>query len=287
VEQAGRHFEDAVAYGGWTMDDHFPEGFYHQPAGTIFHPAPSPYAIPYRCLYSRNIGNLMFAGRNISATHTALSSTRVMGTCAVIGQAVGTAAALAVDRGLDPRGVHSQALEELQQTLMSDDCYLPFRKRQATPPSAAAILQASSGDPEVLRNGLDRPIAGADNAFVCPFDGWVEYAFAQPHRVEAIRLVFDSDLRDERAGHMPSLYHGQNEQPDGPPRVTPIPPVMVKSFTVEIVDASGNRRTVATEDRNYQRLRRFPVGQEVRSVRFIPHGCWGAAEARLFAFDLS
>ncbi|MBT3275205.1 MAG: FAD-dependent oxidoreductase, partial [Spirochaetales bacterium] len=77
VEAEGRHFEDIVAFGGWTMDDHFPEGFYKKQGGTIFHPAPSPYGIPYRCLYSKNIKNLFIAGRNISATHAALSSTRV------------------------------------------------------------------------------------------------------------------------------------------------------------------------------------------------------------------
>ncbi|MCA1808657.1 MAG: FAD-dependent oxidoreductase, partial [Lentisphaerae bacterium] len=92
VEAEGRNFPDIVAYGGWTMDDHFPEGFYKKEAGTTFHPAPSPYGIPYRSLYSRNIENLFMAGRNISATHSALSSTRVMATCATLGQAVGTAA---------------------------------------------------------------------------------------------------------------------------------------------------------------------------------------------------
>lgn len=97
-------FEDLIAYGGWTMDDHHPAGFLTTEPPTIWHPAPSPYGIPYRCLDSKNIENLMFAGRNISATHTALSSTRVMATCALMGQALGTAAAIALRDGLTPRG---------------------------------------------------------------------------------------------------------------------------------------------------------------------------------------
>ena len=88
-------FDDMVAYGGWPMDDHPSEAFHYKGEPTVFHRAPSPYGIPYRCLYSRNIANLFFAGRNISASHMAISSTRVMGTCAIMGQAVGTAAALA------------------------------------------------------------------------------------------------------------------------------------------------------------------------------------------------
>ena len=54
------------AYGGWSMDDHHPGGIDVKEPPTIYHPAPSPYGIPYRCLYSQNVKNLMFAGRNIS-----------------------------------------------------------------------------------------------------------------------------------------------------------------------------------------------------------------------------
>lgn len=89
----GGHFDDIAAYGGWTMDDHNPAGINTKDKPNIFHPAPSPFGIPYRCLYSVNIENLYFAGRNISVTHTAMSASRVMATCALLGQAVGTAMA--------------------------------------------------------------------------------------------------------------------------------------------------------------------------------------------------
>jgi len=103
--EAGGRFEDAVAYGGWPMDDHHPSGFHSAGLGvpaTVFHPAPSPYRIPYRALYSRNVSNLMFAGRNASCTHAAMSSTRVQGTGCSMGQAVGTAAAFALQKGIAP-----------------------------------------------------------------------------------------------------------------------------------------------------------------------------------------
>ncbi len=103
--RAGGQFDDIVAYGGWSMDDHHPAGLYYPGHPTIFHPAPSPYGIPYRSLYSRNIENLLFAGRNISVTHAALSSTRVMATCAIIGQAAGTAAALCTEHNCAPRSL--------------------------------------------------------------------------------------------------------------------------------------------------------------------------------------
>ncbi len=129
VRAEGR-FDDVIAYGGWPMDDHHPAGFNYPGNPNINHPVPSPFGIPYRCLYSKNIENLFFAGRNISTTHAALSSTRVMATCALLGQAVGTAASIAVKYSLTPRGVYGEKIEELKQMLMDDDSYLPFNKRK-------------------------------------------------------------------------------------------------------------------------------------------------------------
>ncbi|MBT5712502.1 FAD-dependent oxidoreductase, partial [Candidatus Poribacteria bacterium] len=117
----GGQFDDIVAYGGWTMDDHHPAGLLYPGKPTIFHPAPSPYGIPYRCIYSANVDNLLFAGRNISVTHAALSSTRVMATCAVVGQAAGTAAALCVRHGVAPVALPRERTGELQAALMHDD----------------------------------------------------------------------------------------------------------------------------------------------------------------------
>ena len=94
---ASRIFPDTVAYGGWNMDVHVPGGILsEESAPTTYYKFDDVYAIPYRCLYSENIENLFLAGRAISVSHIAFGSTRVMGTCAVVGQAVGTAAALAM-----------------------------------------------------------------------------------------------------------------------------------------------------------------------------------------------
>ena len=73
------------------------------------------YNIPFRCLYSKDVENLMMAGRNISATHVALGSTRVMATCASMGQAVGTAARCCMDLGITPAALgkyHPHLLRE-------------------------------------------------------------------------------------------------------------------------------------------------------------------------------
>ncbi len=112
--QSGGNFPDEVAYGGWTMDDHHPAGFRTSEEPTIHHSVEPPYGIPYRCLYSQDVPNLYFAGRNISVSHAALSSCRVMGTCAMLGQAVGTAAYIAVTQRCLPKEISESHIAYLQ-----------------------------------------------------------------------------------------------------------------------------------------------------------------------------
>lgn len=130
VEAEGR-FDDIIAYGAgrWTTTSR--RAFTTTVATRRFTIlAPSPWGVPYRCLYSKNIKNLLFAGRNISVTHAALSSSRVMGTCSLLGQALGTAVAIAVKDGVPLRGVDTA---KLQQQLMEDDCWIPWHTRELPP----------------------------------------------------------------------------------------------------------------------------------------------------------
>lgn len=276
VRAEGR-FDDIIAYGGWSMDDHHPAGFKHPGAPTIFHPAPSPYGIPYRSLYSKNIENLFFAGRNISVTHAAMSSTRVMATCATLGQAVGTAVFVAKEKGLSPRGVYQKAMSVLQQTLMDDDAYLPWHKRDVPAISARATLSSSAGDVEALRNGIDRPVGDAFNGWSGPIGQPIEYAFTKEEAIHEARIVFDSDLN--RGGkNMPSYY----------PRVMPeyeVPASLVKAFRIE-AESGGVWKTVFKTENNYQRLVRVALNGTASRVRFVPEATWGANMATIFAFDI-
>ena len=162
-------FEDRVAYGGWYLDEHLLGGILSRPQppeerGVNPDWAESlglrPYSIPLRSLYSQNIRNLFFAGRNMSASHMAHSSTRVMRTCAVMGQAVGTAAALCVDNEIEPRGLVTEHIHALQQRLLRDDCYIPHisnddsddlaRSATVTASSHAALRFPEGDEPREL-----------------------------------------------------------------------------------------------------------------------------------------
>lgn len=124
----GTHFSDSVLTGGWPMDLHAPKGIYDDLPASAFIPVTAVYDIPFRCLYSRNISNLFLAGRDISTTHIALSSTRVMGTCGAMGQAVGTAAWLCQKNGVLPKALGETAITELQNELLLDDQFLIGRE---------------------------------------------------------------------------------------------------------------------------------------------------------------
>ena len=139
-------FDDVVAHGGWAVDLHPADGVYSEKSGCTQWHSKGVYGIPWRCYYSRNISNLLLAGRIISATHVAFGSTRVMATCAAGGQAVGTAAAVCLQHGLTPRDLSSgEGLRELQLRLERSGQFLPGR--EITDPAdlaAGAKVTASS-----------------------------------------------------------------------------------------------------------------------------------------------
>ncbi|MFB3828723.1 MAG: FAD-dependent oxidoreductase [Bryobacteraceae bacterium] len=116
-------YPDASFTTTWTIDLHYPEpknsaAYPGQEFRTIArHVKIEPYAVPYRCLYSRNIANLFMAGRNISVTHAALGTVRVMRTTGMMGEVVGMAAAVARRHNTTPRGVYRDHLEELKALL--------------------------------------------------------------------------------------------------------------------------------------------------------------------------
>ncbi len=272
VRDGGR-FDDLIAYGGWSMDDHHPAGLLYPGKPTIFHPAPSPYGIPYRCLYSGNITNLFCAGRNISVTHAALSSTRVMATCAMIGQAAGTAAAMCVAERRLPRDLYPQRIPDLQQQLIDDDCYLPGVSRRVDELTQQARGAAALAP---LRNGDERPIGDDPNGAVLNRGEAAEYRWSSPVHVGGVRLVFDSNLN--HAKKMPcSIPRRGND--------CPVPPQMTRGFRIEADRGDGRWETVHREAANHQRLVRLPLRVQAAGLRFVPEETWGADACRLFTFE--
>ncbi|MBO5726178.1 MAG: FAD-dependent oxidoreductase, partial [Clostridia bacterium] len=255
VESGGK-FDDIVAYAGWSMDDHFPEGFYYKKGyPTIFHPAPTPWGLPLRCMISKNIENLCFAGRNISVTHAALSSSRVMATCSVLGQALGTAVAYAVKDNVHLENVD---IAKLQQTLMQDDCYIPWHNREVS-----ALSKTAECTSDVVRNGIDRR---EENCWVGKSGDVIEYNLASDTKISEIRLVFDSDF-NRNYHNMPCHY----------PLVQPnfkLPKTLINEYKIEGVSENGDVTEIYINDK-HQRFVKHNVDWCVKKVRFIPLSTFG------------
>ena len=293
-------FDDTVAYGGWQIDNHLPGGFAMTGKGMHLQKRrlTEPYGIPYRCLYSQNIDNLMFAGRNISATHVGISTARVIGTVGVLGQAAGTAAAIAVQSGLSPREAGRQKIRQIQNRLMDDDCFLPGFRRTPSPLSRVGKLTCVYGDCSNLQNGIDRRIWGMDNGYYGKTNAAITYTFPEPVHVQGFRLVVDSDLNREYVEGNPDglntstvLFYprSHNHTTFG------FPSSVLRSFRIEALDAEGQWQTVYQTASNHQRLIRESLDVTTTAVRLIPLSTYfserkcedyGSSTAHIFSFDV-
>jgi hypothetical protein len=280
--------DDAVCIGGWNLDEHPPTGF-EDPELPPFVSIrlKDVYNIPLRSLYSRNIRNLFIAGRNISATHTAFSSTRVMATCAVEGQAAGTAAALCVQHGLLPRGIYEDKarLKELQQVLLRDDQTIKGLRnedpldlaRRATVTASAEVAASPAAN---VVNGWVRSIpGGAENRWAAPLGAlgsWLELAWDAPQTLRHVQLTFDTGFERELTL---SSSEAINKDLIRAPQ-----PETVRKYTILYQPEDGREWVeLARVNGNYQRMRRHdfqPV--TARRVRIHVNETNGDPLARIF-----
>jgi hypothetical protein len=287
-------FPDGVAIGGWPMDDHPPGGFDRPelPPNTVLR-TPEVFNIPLRSLYSRNISNLMLAGRNISATHAAFTSTRVMATCAVIGQAVGTAAVQCLENNLSPRQLasSSQQVSRLQQTLLRDDQTIRDARNQDPADLAhSASVRASAEDPDAparnVINGVARDIPKSPvqpqavvNRWSAPLGSegaWIELSWPKPQTVRHIQIAFDTGFQRELT--LSSADFGIRTIVRAPQ------PETVRDYKVYgRIPGSAELKELAAVSGNYQRLNRHsfdPVA--VEAIRLHVTATNGDERARVF-----
>ncbi len=259
-------FADAIAYGGWPIDTHPPEGVDARDLlPCTQHHLPFIYDIPLRCCVSTGPRNLMFAGRNISATHIAFASTRVMATCAVVGQGVGTAAALALRHKVVPAEIAADAslVRSIQQQLLHDDCYLIGSSNEDPHDLVlvAAQITASSSQsgssPEDIRSGqtrivtklpADRQRPGLHRWMSRDLPATLEIRWNNPVVLGKVVLVFDTGLHrlltlSQADGYTAKMLWGQPQ------------PETVRDYTVDILTSSGGWQEVAQIKGNYQRQR--------------------------------
>jgi hypothetical protein len=282
----GRVFDDQVAYGGWWLDLHPPSGVDAiEESPCIQHEIPYLYTIPLRCLYSRNVANLFFAGRNISATHVAFASTRVMSTCAMMGQAVGTTAALLRTETSDIAIESPSRLRDIQQALLKDDVFLldvPVSDKadMARQGEIQASSELSDAPAASIRNGVARRVDKAWGTWAesknnhwqsLTLPAWIGLEWPDPIGLSEIHLTFCTGL--DRELILTPSDRVTSKVVRGPQ------PETVRDYDV-ILD--GNR--VLQIRGNYQRKRKHVLDRKinVKSLRIEVLASNGLPAARIF-----
>jgi hypothetical protein len=273
IEQAV-DFEDVIAYGGWSMDTHPPAGIDAKDEKPCNQPyTPYMYGIPLRSLISKNIANLMFAGRNMSATHIAFSSTRVMATCAVMGEGLGTFAAIAANSGkpFEEAWRDPSLVRAAQQQLLRQGAFLPGRRLEDRNLADEARIVASSEQergraaqvvdrhsravhgPRGVRPDLTEP--GTHRWMSDPSDPapWLELRWDRPVAIRKLTLVLDTGLhRPLTLTHQDSFWAKMVWGPQ---------PETLKEFKIWAETGQGTEEVCHVRD-NYRRQLEFDVQLE-------------------------
>ncbi|MDZ8117608.1 FAD-dependent oxidoreductase [Pontiella sp. NLcol2] len=276
------HFKDTVGYGGWSLDEHCWAGIENleDPPSYFHYHFHKVYEIPYRSLYSKNITNLSFAGRNISQTHIALSSTRLMATCSTMGMAVGTAAAMCIHKHCNPRDIAQKHINALQENLLREDSFLPHRPARDEKDLArkAALIAASStvsGDAALLNDGVARDFEGVEH-------GWESHGlpaevimeWEEPINLSKVEIKCDTNLKRNICMRKDSKvsFNYWND----------VPVELLKSLDVE-ARVNGKWVKVGSNHDNRRRLIKFdfdPV--RTSGIRINLKETYGAPNAKLF-----
>lgn len=281
-------FDDAVCIGGWPLDEHPPSGFDNPeiPPYTSIK-LPEVYNIPLRSFISKDISNLMMAGRNASCSHVAFTSTRVMATCAVMGQALGTAAAQCVKTGVTPKQLagNKEQVGTLIQTLLRDDQSIKHRRNEDALDLARTAKATASGSykdstPESVLDGFVRDGNGEmKHRWMCelPKDSevWLQLEWDQPQTVSHIQLTWDTGFQREL-----TLTSADNHNKN---MIRAPQPETVKDYELIGTTADGNTVTLAKVTNNHQRLRRHDFeAVALKSVRVRITATNGNEQARLY-----
>lgn len=225
----------------------------------------------------------MFAGRNISVTHVALSSTRVMATCALLGQAAGCAAAVAVQNGLAPREMAKRYTTTVQKILMDHGVFLPHIKHEVSKLTKRAVFNITDEEREILLNGMERPRTDVkENSITQKINDELKLCFDKPEKITSLRLCFDpdftrasiSDNKKMRVFAM-KLHTGKDFKP------VRVASTLVKDF---IVYADG--KEIARVENNFRRLVSIELYTIASNIAIKWISTHGAKDIRLFSVDV-
>ena len=186
-------------------------------------------------------------------------------------RAMGTAAALAIRHDTTPREVGNSHLTELREKLLEDDQFIPGLRRT---PSALSLLGTPSH--ALLRDGMDRDWDDGCHGIALSPGESCGYTFQTPVEISGIRIIFDSDLSDNKR-----LFFEEGR----PARE--MPAILCRKFEVSLRHPSGEWKIIAVKEENRHRLVRLNWPAETATaIRLTTQASWGGGACRLFSLDV-
>jgi hypothetical protein len=274
------YFEDAVAYGGWGFDHHPPGGFHDKVNPSTHEYLRGPHNVPLRSLYSKNVRNLFLAGRNISASHYALSSTRVMLTCAQLGEAVGVAAAHAVRIGTEIRVLsNGENVKGIQQDLQLNDHHIdafPISISNDIAPQATVTASSVFSDHAQIDTWGTEQLVGTRMQMLTIITPWIDQLHLRIDAAAATELVYTLWQGPSHASTYPDtmLVSGKASIEVGDEQWIALPissPIQQPGWHFLIIEANPHIRLHVTETPPGQ-LRYYPRPED--PIRPNPFSNW-------------
>ncbi|GAA1488756.1 FAD-dependent oxidoreductase [Brachybacterium sacelli] len=199
-------FADRIGFGGWSIDLHPVGGVYASEKGSRHWHPDGNYHIPLRALYSHNVTNLWMAGRDISASHVAFGSTRVMATCAVLGEAAGIAASLAGHLAVTPPRLAADHLPELHRAMVRADASL-LGVVDDDPANLALVADATA-------SSRKSALASTESAGNHPLDHDLGLVLPIDPSLDEVEILVDAEQDTDLTLELHSVSRPQNYLPD-------------------------------------------------------------------------
>ncbi|MGP5034818.1 FAD-dependent oxidoreductase [Brachybacterium alimentarium] len=208
-------FDDRIGFGGWSIDLHPVGGVYASEKGSRHWHPDGNYHIPVRALYSRNVSNLWMAGRDISASHVAFGSTRVMATCGILGEAAGIGAAVAGRLGVSPRSLAADHVPELHRAMMRADASLlgVLDDDPANLALGAEVTASSHQEMLASTRSTGRVVLDHDLALVLPVDPMLGSVEILVDAIEDTELVVELHSVGRPQNYLPATRVRSVEAP--------------------------------------------------------------------------
>jgi hypothetical protein len=200
---------------------------------------------------------------------------------------MGIGAALAARYDTTPRGVYEHHLSELKQTLMIDDCYLPFNKRAMTPAMAGITAKVGERDAAVVYDGFDRTVGGDAHLLEFAFGEELEITLPEARALSEIRFTFDSDINRDTFTDMPNNFKTYPMRCNRwlKEKLQRLPDTLMRDFDVLVDDGSGWKKLASVTD-NYRRQWKFSGDVTAKAIKLVPKCAYGADTARVYSVIL-